>query len=418
MGENGMSRIAGRFLAVWVATVIAALAAPADTSEERYGEEAQYGNPGIGADPHAYGTAEEMYVETAKGPYDWEAVSALRRLDAALAAGKPLEDDAVWADVMALNRCRDTVRLRAQIPAWADGFAALARKAPSPIPEAHAVSNADSAYATTELKEGPPETRLPAAQAIADRYRRLVKAHPRALDIRNNLGLTLLHLGDNLGAELEWEVLRRLAPDYVPVLVNLAVLHERAGRRMDAAAVAAEAYKLAAQMPAAAYNLAWFQDISGAHATAAQTLHPFANLPGRPKYADLYGFIGAQGGVVEEPPFRGVLGLLRPDGQLAADGLMNGGGLVNVLGGRKSWVGWTCCMVGFGFAALVLAVASVRISTIKRGRSESVAWTLFLVLGGAWYILFWGQPQGAAWLGFSLFVIVGASFAGAAARKA
>lgn len=417
MGKHGISRRIGRLLAVSAGGFAFALAALADTSEDRHGEVAEYNDPNTGADPHAYKSAEEMYVEVLEGPYDWVAVSALRRIDAALAAGKSLEDDAVWADVLTLNRCRDTARLRAQLPAWAEGFAAQARTAPSPIPDADTVFSADSAYATTELKEGPAETRPPAAQAVADRYRNLVKAHPKALDIRNNLGLTLLHLGEDLAAELEWEVLRRLAPDYAPALVNLAVLHERAGRRVDAATVAEEGYRLAGQLPAAAYNQAWFQDISGAHMAAAQTLHPFANLPSRPKYGELYELIGHQGGIVDSSPVRGLMGLFRPHGELAANGLMSGGGLANLVGGRKTWGGWTCCVVGFGFASLILAVASAQISSFKRRGREGMARTAFLVLGGAWYILFWGEPRGIAWVAFAFFVLAGAGMAGAAARE-
>lgn len=125
-------------------------------------------------------------------------------------------------------------------------------------------------------------------------YGKILKATPGNPDARNNLALTYLHLGYDLAALVELETLKRMNSQYVPALINLTVLYERFGRTDKARALAYKLQRDYQNVPAAAFNAAWYLHLKGIRTDARRVLEPFIEMNPGPKYRQLYDLSGGQ----------------------------------------------------------------------------------------------------------------------------
>lgn len=110
-------------------------------------------------------------------------------------------------------------------------------------------------------------------------YRRLLEYFPGNPDIRNNLALSQLHVGQDLAAWLELEILKGLRPKYLPADVNLTTVLERSRDFKAAGALAASLAGKHPKVPQAAFNAAWYSNLANDHAAATRMLQPFKGLP-------------------------------------------------------------------------------------------------------------------------------------------
>lgn len=233
--------------------------------EEKPKEKAEYSNTQLGRDPQAFASAAAMFKVAARGPCD----AAPDRIAEMLQAGASLDSAEVRDAILAENPCRGDEAVQTAASEWADLAAArfIGQGANAPP---GALAEANERYAAGDFK------------AATAKYLVLLRQAPKHLDARNNLALAHMHLGNDLLAEVDLEVLRRLDAKYLPAIVNLTVVCERQGLRTRALAAAREAVRLQREAPAAAFNLAWFAEVYGAHDVAETLLKPLSEMDDAP----------------------------------------------------------------------------------------------------------------------------------------
>lgn len=243
-----------------------------------------------GLDPFAFKTAEQMYDSGPHQTYDETAGGLIARIRNGFPSNYAQPDkEGFEALLLQLQPYRNTEPVQAAISQWARlYFDALSKASPKSLKSLIAgglkklgmkggasLAQAEALYRKGEFAEA------------ARQYRGLLLKTPRQPDARNNLALAQLHLGRDLSAQFELELLRLINPDYLPAQINLSVVLERVGRSAEARrlALAAARNKDAA---VAAFNAAWFHNLEGDYQRAVQTLKPVAELELKPKYQAFY----------------------------------------------------------------------------------------------------------------------------------
>ena len=228
-----------------------------------------------GRDPHAFKIAAEMYRSAPLRPGRLVDV-ALAQVTRSIRSGARLEAAKVITRISGLNEHRQLKQVQSAIKAWAGTYAEKIRVGAS-VASPKVLEAANQSYRRgvfDEAREG---------------YIRLLMRAPRHLDSRNNLALTLLQQNQDLMAQTELEVLRRLAPDYLPAMINLTVVYERLGRRYretarDMAFLAARRGKTVH----GTFNKAWYHNSSGEHARTRELLKPLVKQRLNQKFTNLY----------------------------------------------------------------------------------------------------------------------------------
>ena len=226
-------------------------------------------------------------------------------------------------------------------------------------------------------------------------YREVVTASPAHRDAWNNMALAQLHLGHDLPARFNLEVLRRLDSNYLPAMINLAVVDERGGRRAQAEAAAQAALNIGADIPLAVYNAAWFQNLNGDHVRAATLLAPFTSIVGMPPdFYTLRRLCERQAN--EAKAGRAATGRVLRDP--ARNPWLNG--LAGLVGARMTRLRQTIAVVVFLVVSLV--VLSSTGPAIRRDlQRTSFLWGCFL------YFIYWGVPANVAgWVLAVVYLVI------------
>ena len=222
-------------------------------------------------------------------------------------------------------------------------------------------------------------------------YREAVAACPDHRDAWNNLALAQLHLGQDLPARFNLEVVRRLDTNYLPAMINLAVVDERGGRRAQAEAIAQAALNIGTDVPPAVYNAAWFRDVNGDHAQAAALLAPFASIAGmRPEFYTLRRLSERQANDAGAPPAEPGKMLREPARKPWQSGL------AGLAGARTTKLRRTIAVVVF------LVVSLIVLSSIGPAIKRDLQKASFL-RACILYLVYWGVPANA--VGWVLAVV-------------
>lgn len=254
--------------------------------------------------------------------------------------------------------------------------------------------------------------------AVASRgYRRLLEYYPAHPDPRNNLALAELHMGQDLTAWMELEVLRRLHPKYAPASINLTVIKERSRASKEAAALAAGLAAAHPKLPQAAFNAAWYSNVAGDQKAAARLLEPFAKLD-LPGDRHIRRFIAlntkqtkaAPAAAGKEEAAGGEDGG-SAGGYLAAWGkalLMTGlAGVWDLRNEHKvgTVVAFVICWLVIFTVVSMVAAYSLELGKVRRLLFVGAAHSTF-------YLLVWGLISGWSWLWIVPMVGAGYSFTG------
>jgi len=239
-----------------------------------------------GRDPHQFATARQLYLAPPAAAWDARGQELLTRIHDLLQRGPECQRSAAaddwWLSLAELNKYRTCREVQAAIAPWADRCAQFAQRNSRPAPTAELFASANQLYRQSKFG------------AASQTYAEILVLAPTHLDARNNLALAQLHKGNDLLAQLQWEILRRLSPRYVPARINLTVLYERLGLREQGQAVAGEALQLAPEVPAAVFNSAWLKNVQGDHRAAEQQLRPLAELECSPRLLEFYRLVQRQ----------------------------------------------------------------------------------------------------------------------------
>ncbi|HWP95732.1 MAG TPA: tetratricopeptide repeat protein [Syntrophomonadaceae bacterium] len=100
------------------------------------------------------------------------------------------------------------------------------------------------------------------------KYRELLQSCPNYPDARNNLGLALMHQGQNVVPFLQFEIVRKLMPDYYGASLNQTVVLERMGLAEKSYQLSAALVEQAKALPMAYYNLGWLENSRGMYGEA------------------------------------------------------------------------------------------------------------------------------------------------------
>jgi len=325
-------------------------------------------NVDLGRDPRAFKTAEQMHQTATTIPFDAIAAQLVCAVSAALEGGQPIENQSVWAFLVGLNPYRKTEDVQSVVPKWIE--ATVNRMGTNP-------ENPSPKSASDSFAEGNRLYRADLDKA-ADAYRKVLGITARHLDARNNLGLASMHMGNDLIAQLELEVCRRLYPDYVPAAVNLTVVYERLGQFEKARTLASETRAKEEDLASASYNAAWYLNVEGKYQEAMDRLDLLAGMDStsKVKHQELRQLNTRQFWATA-PRYR--------------TGLVAGR-----LGLRESTWAHVVGVVVFLVSMLILVFFAVLVTS---GSSNKGCTTSFAhaVLGSIWYMVVWGVPLGAGW---------------------
>lgn len=281
----GIRKIVRSCRAVLGALVVLGLAGcTAGTDEDKI---SNIENASLGRDPHAYPEAAQMYSSPPVIRLDDAGRELLKKIDTMVrtnpGAQRSAEADAWWLGLAELNPYRANPEVQEALAQWAQRCAENARTSGEP-PDAAAFEEGNRLY--REGKFGP------ASMA----YARLLVQCPAHLDARNNLALAQLHKGNDLIAQLQWEILCRLSDRYVPARINLTVVYERLGRRAEAQKMADAALAQGGEVPAAVFNAAWLKDVAGEGQRAEELLRPMAALGAYPRIVEFHRMLARRTG--------------------------------------------------------------------------------------------------------------------------
>jgi len=274
---------------------------------------------------------------------------------------------------------------------------AVSRSSPAEV--ARIFTRANGAY-----KSGSFES---ACRAYLD----VLRHDPRHLDARNNLALAAMHVGDDLIAQLELEVLRRLSADYVPAAVNLTVVYERLGRRDAARRLAAEAAKMRENVPAANFNLAWYEDLYGNRKEATKLLETLAKLDISDKHDEMLRLVR---GATSKSPSGGKPAAKGEDEE--APGFWKKG-LAGVCGGKSAWWARILAIIVFLISQAIAIAIAAGIGSAQSDNKGGVGFFAGVAVIGFWYILFWGLPSGGWWWTWAVILTLISSGISAAAAE-
>jgi len=365
------------------ATLIAAVVAilyPAPALSARNEERARTARSRLVRDPIAYESAKEMYEVAPTKPFDSEAGRLIAAVDAALADGKTLEEPAAWDSLVKLNPYRMTKEVQGALLRWVRKSSDRLKKNPRLDPTASSsdFERANGLYRSQKLEQASTS------------YRRILMGSPGRLDVRNNLGLAQMHLGNDLIAKLQFEINRRLDDGYIASGVNIPVVSERLGQREYAAGIARETQESRPGLAQASFNAQWFElfendnyDRVSSSPTNMNDGSSISPMGTKKKFEELFSIAQA---LKKGPQARGFWNM----------------GLFGVMEGEAWWL-WPLRILAlalFLFVAYVVMVAS-------GAAAKRYSFFLFLLIGGLWYILVWGTSRVVQWPAVIYFVAFG-----------
>ena len=358
-------------------------------------------NVDVGRDPRAFKTAEEMHKTSPTTAYDNEAARLVKEVSTALKppqtpkllglspsdfiAAQALEYDAVWENMVKLNPYRKTGQVQACVDKWAGLIVARLSQDLSTVSDPDAFKKGNSFY------------RKSIEEAVVEYKKALVEV-PTHLDARNNLALCQMHLGNDLIAQVELEICRQKAPNYLPAIVNLTVVYERLGLFDKAKASAEQAANMEKDLALATYNAAWYQSIGGDFEGAVNRL---SSIPGSSNNKAKHGELSE----LSSQQLWANLGFWRK-------------GVSGVCGARGRTGPMVIAVAVFLVGARLLTAIAARVGRgASYGQNGSTGFWTFVPLGAAWYILFWGLPGGGFWVLMIAFVLVVGGISASSAKS-
>lgn len=329
-------------------------------------------------DAHAFETAQEMYDVAANMPHDSKCDQLAAAVRNQLTSGKTIESRNVWPLLISLNPYRRTPEVQAEVNGWVELAISRIRRAKS-----------EKANHEELFRRAGEQYKAKQFAEASKTYGNLLWRCPLRPDVRNNLALAQMHLGNDLIAEVELLIARNLDQAYVPPLVNLTVVFERLGLRDRAKQTAELAARSRQDLPEAVFNTEWYGSLAP-WAWRSGKLAPFIKQGMGPKYKTLYDIR------IEQSRVKGVWGVWGSDG---------------------AWWKRLVAVPVFGLVSLFIASYAAACGQRTFGRSKArKAFLTFLVLGTLAYILAWGVPVGAWWLGPAAYILFFGGTAASAAR--
>ena len=245
----------------------------------------------IGQDPFAFETAEQMYKSGPEKPYDAFAEKIIEAIDKNFPENyQDAGQEGFNGMLRQLHPFRKTEAVQKIVSQWARRYFDTTLKTP-PFSWRDYIS---IGFRKIGFGGDEPATQGDALykkgdfNAASEQYRKQLRQEPLQPDPRNNLALSQLHLGNDLSAQFEFELLRLIKPDYLPAQINLSVMFERIGRTEDAQNMAIEAFNQKKGVAITAFNAAWFQNLKGEYENAVNSLTPYAELNIKPKYTEFH----------------------------------------------------------------------------------------------------------------------------------
>lgn len=342
--------------------------------ENSYSESESHIAVGVGKDPHAFQTSAEMLQVQEAKPYDSIAGQLIKEIGKAIAAGQILEQQDVWQAAGGLNPYRFEPAILDNAGVWADGFVGNIR--------GHRGESA-----SVEMLHGGNELyKVKRFWDASQKYLEILVGEPHHFDARNNLALAQLHLGNDIRALLELEILQRLNPEYAQAKVNLTVVHERFNRSIEARVYARRAYDAALSLPAAIFNLAWYESMHDNCLRSSELLSPLLATSSDPKYVDLYRICLPSAALPSAT-------LPQPDN---APGMKQRRNEIDDRKGFRSPL-TTVFFIGT-FAGLTIAAMRISRAIGRKTDSPGLAFITCMLLSTVIFAYFWASPSAGWWL--------------------
>ena len=325
-------------------------------------EKSQMKPSNAGKDIHAFTWSAEMLQTKPATPFDAKAAALVLEINADTGS---IDSPEALSRVINLNPYRNTAEVRSAVATLVDRLA-------KQVTSLH-LSGSQNQLLESGVRQANLEYRKKHLEAASSAYVALLAEAPGQWDIRNNLALTQIHLGNDLAAQVELEVLRKVEPKYLPALINLTVVYMRLGRDADAQATALEAARLQPDFSSAIYNLAWFKNLNGDLKGARKDLEPLSAQDSQ-RYNGLYDLTVRQ------------IGLFRR----FVDGLVEfvNGGLVGSAGCQPNG--------GAVFLFILPSLAIIGVCARRHHYKAMPGVFAFVKAGIIFYLVFWG-------VGFTLF---------------
>ena len=204
-------------------------------------------------DVHSFKSADSMYLIADTLPYSSSADLVFKTITQYIDNGRLIEKDEVWNELLKLEPYRMN-------PMAIDKVNIIAKKLSVLIKDSRLkfkgnLSVHDAKKHSALYTESSLDVFIKDGRGLLCRF-------PNNLDIRNNVALALIHKNKDLCALLELETIRNLEPLHIPALINLTVLYERLGRRVDAEMLANQLLRMQKtsdfELPQIIHNASWF----------------------------------------------------------------------------------------------------------------------------------------------------------------
>ncbi len=239
----------------------------------------------LGLDPHAFKTAEGMYRVAESSAYDGQAAKLMAEIDSHLSGAGRLEIPRLRKLLVELNRYRNAAEVQEFILKLAEREAASRSAAKTPATAKGEKTAPGSAPALVDSAD-KLYTQGKFGDAGAS-YMKALLQDPLHFDARNNLALAEIQLGNDLIAQLQLEILRRLHKTYLPAMVNLTIVYERLGQTDKARGLAVEAGTIA-KIPQTVYNQVWYRLLDREPPLKEGDLDLLKTVSSNQKYKDLH----------------------------------------------------------------------------------------------------------------------------------
>ncbi|MDR0749673.1 MAG: hypothetical protein LBF62_08890 [Tannerellaceae bacterium] len=218
-------------------------------------------------DPYAYSTAEKMYAVADTLPYSSKAAFIINDITKSINNGTLVENSVVWNNLQKLEPYRMHPDVQEAVGNWVEKTVAKIKKQQSKITPLKSLKLIGSYYTSGNFNRVVEESRKELANDCLNP------------DLRNNMALALIHLNQDLCAQVELEILTKLYDSYPAGLINLTVVYERLNRSDDAGKVAMNLHKSLLDreidIPQVRFNSAWVENKRGDFEAAEYILdHP------------------------------------------------------------------------------------------------------------------------------------------------
>jgi hypothetical protein len=206
-------------------------------------------------DPYAYDTAEKMYAVADTLPYSSKADFIINGITKNITNGLSVENSVVWNELQKLEPYRMHPDVQKAVGNWVEKAVAKIKKQKGTIVSAKSLQLICSYYTSGNFTR------------VVEESRKELTKDPLTPDLRNNMALALMHLNNDLCAQIELEILTRLYDSYPAGFINLTVVYERLGKGDEAEKVAKELYtsllNREIDIPQVRFNSAWVENKKG-----------------------------------------------------------------------------------------------------------------------------------------------------------